>query len=199
MATKTKTVQNATANYDFLMQGASWIKKNRDAFQTGCASLAGMVGINEDARTQLLAAAKAAKVEGDKAPNTGLRESGWAGLALTIGACSPKSTKTLPSDKPGKMSKWLFKDATTPELKGKGSTRNLLTAEQLLEAGITRQFLGKERKEAADLAARDLVTLLETNQARLIAKREEQKAKRDAAKGNTPPVTDTNNEDTGLV
>lgn len=190
--TKKIVKATVTADFSFLLNGAGWIKKNQSVFKQGCIVLANEEGIQPSAKEQLLAAsvAKAGK------SNTGLSESGWNGLALVIGACSPKSTKTLPAEKPEKMQKFLFKDVTTPELKGTGNTRAVLTGEQLLEAGITRQFLKVgERKEAANAAAEERNKIIAANQAAY----EEKKTARLAARGKKPEVIPADKKEEGLL
>lgn len=57
----------------------------------------------------------------------------------------------------------------------------------------------QERLEQAKVSTTNRLALVESTQARLLAKREEQAAKKAAGKGKTPQVQDEGNQDTGLV
>lgn len=60
------------------------------------------------------------------------------------------------------------------------------------------EAVNQERKERAALVNKTLTELVESSQAKLLAKRVEQAAKK-AARGATPQVQDEGNQDTGLV
>lgn len=149
----------ATLNVSFLLQGASFIKKNSATFQADCSTLATQAGVCPAVAAQLQAASKAVK----GACNTGLSEAGWRPLAEVIGMVSPKSVKLMDNSLLNKQAvletfikTGVYPSSRTNGAGGSRAERDITKAQALVEKGVWSLASGPDgnifRKAQAELS-----------------------------------------------